>query len=78
MGGLIYESGDGQTALPDDGLKGANPDFAVIGDGHCDRGGIQALLHDDVAAALAHILKAITGKDFADFRSGKDRQLRQW
>ena len=74
---LIGKSRERKTALPDDRLQGAYPEFFVVWHGQGHRRAHRAQLDDHVAAALPDLVKAVALQNAANFRSGEDRHSRQ-
>jgi hypothetical protein len=64
-----------ELRLPDNAGKSAAIQFTMIGHGNSDRCLRMALLHNNMAAALAYPNKSISGKNRADFATRKDSQL---
>ncbi len=73
----LLEEGAGEPRLPNDRLECPDAQLAVIGNGNRARRRRSALLHDDVAAASAHLLEAVRREDAADLAAGEDAQLTQ-
>jgi len=69
------ESTARDTALSDDGLQRADPDFGMIRNWDCYGSTVGTPLHDDVTASLPNDLEAMLFKDAAHVRPERIRNL---
>ncbi len=72
---LDFECGTYDPALPNDRLRGSNPNLWVVWNGYRHRPKVASLLHDDVASTLPNDLKAMLFENTAHVSSGEDAEL---